>query len=285
MYLRRSAVQPAAPRRSATAGPLAGRCRRRCMGSVRWLSGVRRLHAQLARRSPARAERRRHAVGDRQLPQHLPCRRHPAGSRVLDPQRHHLGEVQPDAQLSWRAVHQCARDADLVQEEPAAAALHLQLPGDEGGERRPSDAQRLGATDLHRRRAHRAGRGEAAHHPEARGVAVPDHPGQHQSGGSHPRPILRHRHDGCRGAAAGAAGAGHRARRRIRRRGTAAHRRDHAAGARGSSAADAEPATSATRRVRHAGRRRAGAGGCHADLRPATRCAGDGMCRWLADAR
>ena len=39
-------------------------------------------------------------VGDRQLPQHLPGRRGAAGCGLLDPQRHHLAQVQPDAQLS-----------------------------------------------------------------------------------------------------------------------------------------------------------------------------------------
>src|SRR4029434_6407329 len=61
----------------------------------------------------ARAEARRHAVGDRQLPQHLPHRHGAAGSELLDPERHRVAQIQPDAELQGQALHQRARDPDL----------------------------------------------------------------------------------------------------------------------------------------------------------------------------
>jgi modification methylase len=74
---------------------------------------LRRLHPRLAEGMPSRAEGRRRPVGDRQLSQHLPLRRGAAGPGLLDPQRHHLAQVQPDAELQGHPVHQRPRDADL----------------------------------------------------------------------------------------------------------------------------------------------------------------------------
>ena len=97
-----------------------------------------------------------------------------AGSRLLDPQRRRLAQDQPDAEFPRPALHQRARDADLVRAR-ARRALHLQLRGHEGAERRPADAQRLAAAALHRRRAAaRTSDGrKAAPDAEARGAAAP----------------------------------------------------------------------------------------------------------------
>ena len=51
-------------------------------------------------------EARRHALGDRQLSQYLPGRRGAAGRGLLDPQRHHLAQVEPDAELPRHPLHQ-----------------------------------------------------------------------------------------------------------------------------------------------------------------------------------
>ncbi len=59
-----------------------------------------------------------HAVGDRQLPQHLPHRHGAAGPGLLDPERHRLAQVQPDAELQGQALHQRARDPDLGGARP-----------------------------------------------------------------------------------------------------------------------------------------------------------------------
>ena len=50
---------------------------------------------------------RRH-LGHRLLSQHLPSRRGAAGSRLLDPERRHLAQGEPDAELPRQALHQCA---------------------------------------------------------------------------------------------------------------------------------------------------------------------------------
>ena len=55
-------------------------------------------------RLPPRAEARRRALGDRLLPQHLPRRRGAAGSRLLDAQRRHLAQGQPDAEFPRHAA-------------------------------------------------------------------------------------------------------------------------------------------------------------------------------------
>ena len=55
-------------------------------------------------------------LGDRQLSQHLPRRRAAAGRGLLDPQRHRLAQVQPDAQFPRHPLHQRPRDADLVRQ-------------------------------------------------------------------------------------------------------------------------------------------------------------------------
>ena len=55
----------------------------------------------------------RHALGDRLLSQYFPGRRDSAGPRLLDSQRHHLAQVQPDAEFPRPPLHQRARDADL----------------------------------------------------------------------------------------------------------------------------------------------------------------------------
>ena len=70
------------------------------------------------------------ALGDRQLPQHLPRRRDPPGPGLLDPQRHRLAQDQPDAELPRPALHQRARDADLVRARPPGPPP-LQSLGDE----------------------------------------------------------------------------------------------------------------------------------------------------------
>ena len=70
----------------------------------------------------------------------------------LDPQRHRLAQVEPDAQLPRHPLHQRARDAAVVR-EGREGALHLQLSRDEGAERRSADALRLAAADLRRRRS------------------------------------------------------------------------------------------------------------------------------------
>ena len=59
-----------------------------------------------------------------------------------------LAQDQPDAEFSRHALHQRARDADLVRARAQAEALHLQLRRDEGAQRRPADALGLGAADL-----------------------------------------------------------------------------------------------------------------------------------------
>jgi hypothetical protein len=75
-------------------------------------------------------------------------------------------------------------------------ALHLQLSRDEGAQRRPADALRLGASDLRRRRAGEGGRrGQGASDAEARGFALPDPARLHEAGRRGARPVLRHRHD------------------------------------------------------------------------------------------
>ena len=70
----------------------------------------------------------------------------------LDPERHRVAQVQPDAQFPRHPLHQRARDADLVR-QGRERALHLQLSRDEGAQRRPPDALRLGAADLRRARS------------------------------------------------------------------------------------------------------------------------------------
>ena len=81
-------------------------------------------------RVPPRAEGRRRAVGDRQLPQHLPRRRDAAGPGLLDPQRHRLAQVQPDAELQGHALHQRPRDPDLGRQvaRPASATPSTTTP-------------------------------------------------------------------------------------------------------------------------------------------------------------
>ena len=119
--LRRPALQSAARRRSDAPQQYARRRRRRRLGQVRELRRVRRLLARLARRVPPRAEARRRHLGDRLLSQHLPPRRRAAGPRLLDPERRHLAQGQPDAELPRQALHQRARDADLGGARPARA--------------------------------------------------------------------------------------------------------------------------------------------------------------------
>ena len=70
-----------------------------------------------------------------------------AGCRLLDPQRHRLAQGQSDAEFPRHALHQRPRDPAVVR-EGRKGALHLQLSRDEGAQRRPPDAQRLGAPDL-----------------------------------------------------------------------------------------------------------------------------------------
>ena len=60
------------------------------------------------------------------------------------------------------ALHQCARDADLVR-QGREGALHLQLSRDEGAQRRSADALGLAAADLRGRRAGEGRRREKAH--------------------------------------------------------------------------------------------------------------------------
>ena len=67
-----------------------------------WLTACRRA-----------AEADRDALGDRLLSQHLPRRHDAAGPRLLDPQRHRLAQVEPDAEFPRPALHQRARDPDL----------------------------------------------------------------------------------------------------------------------------------------------------------------------------
>ena len=59
---------------------------------------------------------RRHDLGHRLLPQHLPRRHQAAGHRLLDAERRDLAQDQPDAELPRPALHQRARDHDLVRE-------------------------------------------------------------------------------------------------------------------------------------------------------------------------
>ena len=75
------------------------------------LSAYDRIHARMARRGEARAERQWRDLGDRQLPQHLQGRLGDPGSRLLDSQRHRVAQIQPDAQFQGYALHQRARDA------------------------------------------------------------------------------------------------------------------------------------------------------------------------------
>ena len=71
-------------------------------------------------------------------------------------------------------LHQRARDADLGGARSRRQALHLQLRGDEGAERRPADALRLAVPDLHRRRAAEGRRRrQGASDAEARSAAAP----------------------------------------------------------------------------------------------------------------
>ena len=52
-------------------------------------------------------EAERHDRRDRLLSQHLPRRRDPAGGpRLLDPERHHLAQSQPDAEFPRPPLHQ-----------------------------------------------------------------------------------------------------------------------------------------------------------------------------------
>ena len=52
-------------------------------------------------------------MGDRLLSQHFPRRHRAPGSRLLDPQRHRLAQIQPDAEFPRPPLHQRARDPDL----------------------------------------------------------------------------------------------------------------------------------------------------------------------------
>ena len=122
LRVRRPALQPAAPRRTAPAGRQPGRRRGRGLGPLRRLRRLRRLHPRLADRVPPPAAQGRHAVGDRRLPQHLPHRRHPAGPRLLGPERRDLAQGQPDAELPRPPLHQRARDADLGRAPAATSA-------------------------------------------------------------------------------------------------------------------------------------------------------------------
>ncbi len=99
-----------------------------------------------------RPEGRRHDLGHRLLPQHLPRRHQAAGHRLLDAERRHLAQDQPDAELPRPALHQRARDDDLVRQVEGQPP-RLQLRGDEAPQRRAADAQRLAAADLLRRGA------------------------------------------------------------------------------------------------------------------------------------
>ena len=103
-------------------------------------------------------------------------------------------------------LHQRARDADLGGARPSDSALHLQLRGDEGAQRRPADALRLAAPALHRRRA-AEGRRRATRRIRRRSPRRCSHRvllACDQAGRRRARPVLRHRHD-RRGGASGSA--------------------------------------------------------------------------------
>jgi modification methylase len=78
-------------------------------------------------------------------------------------------KTNPMPNFKRHALHQRARDADLGRR--ARSALHLQLRRAEGLQRRPADALRLDAPDLHRRRA-AEGRGAARLHPTQKPEAL-----------------------------------------------------------------------------------------------------------------
>src|SRR6185437_13181356 len=111
--------------------------------------------------------------------QHLPGRRRPPGPRLLDPQRHRLAQVEPDAELPRPALHQRPRDADLGGARCVDPRLHLQLRGAQGRQRRHSGALGLVYSAVHRRgTAQRPRRQETASDPEARSTAGARHPGR-----------------------------------------------------------------------------------------------------------
>ena len=94
-----------------------------------------------------------------------------AGSRLLDPQRRRLAQDQPDAEFPRPALHQRARDADLVRRS-TRGALHLQLRGDEGAQRRTADAQRLADPAVRRARAAAGRRRRSKAHPTQKPEAL-----------------------------------------------------------------------------------------------------------------
>ena len=148
--LRRSALQSAARGQPHASRPEQGRRRRRCTGTSSPASRhYDRFTKALAVGMPPRAEARWRIVGDRLLSQHLPRRHHPAGSRLLDPQRRHLAQDQPDAEFPRPALHQRARNADLGGAR-SGVEIHLPLRSHEGLQRRPADALRLDPAALHR---------------------------------------------------------------------------------------------------------------------------------------
>ena len=192
--LRRPALQSAAQRRVAPARQLPRRRRGRELGPLCLLRRLRRLQPGLAGRGPAAVEARRRHLGDRLLPQRLPGRRLPAGRRLLDPQRRGLAQEQPDAELPRQAADQRPRDADLGR-SVRTVAIHLQLRGDEGAQRRRADALGLADPALHRRRAAEdRRRREGAPDAETRGAAAPGARRLEQARRRGARPVLRYRH-------------------------------------------------------------------------------------------
>ena len=125
-----------------------------------------------------------------------------AGPGVLDPQRHRLAQVQPDAELQGHAFHQRARDADLG-EQGREGPLHFNYRAMKTLNDELQMRSRLGDADLRRAGAAQGGRPQGAPDAEARGAALPRAAGQHEARRRRARSVLRHRHDRRGGEAAG----------------------------------------------------------------------------------
>jgi hypothetical protein len=160
--LRRSALQSAARRRPVPARRAAGSMRSTTIGTSSTASPPTTLHPRLAGRSAAHPEAERHALGDRQLPQHLPRRRalQDLGYWILNDIVWRKSNPMPNFRgTRFTNAHETLIWASQERGQP----LHLQLPRDEGAQRRAADALRLGAPDLLGRRAGEGRRGHKAH--------------------------------------------------------------------------------------------------------------------------
>ncbi len=138
------------------------------------------------------------------------------GPRLLDPQRHRLAEIQPDAEFPRPPLHQCARDPDLGRARRRKAQLYVQLRSAQGGQRRRPDAFRLVHSAVHRRGTAQRRDGKKLHPTQKpEGLAGARHPLGVAARRPGARSVFRHRHDRRGGASPAPALHRHRAQLRL----------------------------------------------------------------------